>query len=485
MKWPIGMGGGRVRPPELNSRLGPDNYAPLAVAKLHAGKGPLLDFHQEAAKSVGASQGRRGVPGDKTTEHMSTAQPNVDLSAKPGGAPNRVPRFLSQGFRPFFLFAGVYSVLAMAAWIAWLALHDANAVVTRPSFAVAPHLWHGHEMLFGYGGAVITGFLLTALPNWTGTPPVSGRPLALLAGTWLLGRFAVWFSAALPAMVVAMVDLSHLLLLSCFVAHAFSKKPAPRNLIFIVLLLMLAFANGAVHAEWLGWSEGTASWGLSLAVFLFSGLIVILGGRVVPAFTRNALLKSGRSDSLPRSFNPLDMASILLAVALVVAHLLSAPPFVVMLIAAAAALASAARLSLWRGLACLDQPIVWSLHLGYLMVVLGFAAVALSWTGIIGPVAAQHVLAAGAVGCMTLAIMTRASLGHTGRPLRVGRSTALAYLLVAMSAVIRALAPSAFSDAYFPIMYLSGGLWMAGFALFCISYMPVLLGPSQAHGAGE
>ncbi len=416
---------------------------------------------------------------------MSAAQPNIDLTEKPGGAPNRVPTFLSQGFRPFFLFAGVYSVLAMAAWVAWLALHDANAVVTQPSFAVAPHLWHGHEMLFGYGGAVITGFLLTALPNWTGTPALSGRPLALLVGTWLVGRFAVWFSAAVPALLVAILDLSHLLLLSCFVAHAFSKKPAPRNLIFIVLLLMLAFANGSVHAEWLGWSEGTASWGLSLAVFLFSGLIVILGGRVVPAFTRNALLKSGRADSLPRSFNLLDIASILLVVALVIAHLASAPAFVTILIAAAAALANAVRLSLWRGLACLDQPIVWSLHLGYLMVVLGLAAIAFSGTGLIGPVAAQHVLAAGAVGCMTLAIMTRASLGHTGRPLRVNRSTALAYLLVAISALIRAVAPAAFPEAYFTIMYLSGGLWMVAFALFCISYMPVLLNPPKAQGAGE
>lgn len=424
------------------------------------------------------------MPAIETTGHMSAPNLNTDRTTPAEDAATWSSTFLSHGFRPFFLFAGIYAVVAMAAWLGWLWVHDINAVVTRPSFAGAPHLWHGHEMLFGYGGAVIAGFLLTALPNWTGTAPVAGPPLALLAGAWLAGRLAVWFSAAFPPLLVAIADLSHLLLLLCFVAHGFSKKPAARNLIFIVLLILLAFANGAVHAEWLGWTAETAGWGLSLAVYLFACLIVILGGRVVPAFTRNALLKAGRADRLPRSFKPLDGASILLAIALVVAHLLSAPQFTVWLVAGFAALATGARLAFWRGMACLGQPIVWSLHLGYVMVVLGFAAIALSGTGLIGPVAAQHVLAVGAVGCMTLAIMTRASLGHTGRALRVRRSTALAYVLVAVSAGIRALAPGAFPEAYFTIMYLSGGLWMVAFALFSMAYVPVLLGPSEPDGSG-
>ncbi len=197
------------------------------------------------------------------------------------------------------MFAGVYAVLAMAAWLTWLALHHNNAVVTAPSFSVAPHLWHGHEMLFGYAAAVITGFLLTALPSWTGTPALTRRPVIVLASIWLLGRFAVWFSATLPPLVVAIADLSHLLVLSCFVIHALSRKPAPRNLVFIALLLMLALANDAVHAEWMGWRDDTASWGLSLAVFLFSTMIVIIGGRVVPAFTRNALIEVWAPTAFP------------------------------------------------------------------------------------------------------------------------------------------------------------------------------------------
>ncbi len=337
-------------------------------------------------------------------------------------------------------------------------------------------------MLFGYAGAVITGFLLTALPNWTGTPALAGRPLIALAGTWLLGRFVVWFSAALPPLLVAIADLSHLLLLACFVAQALSKKPALRNLVFIVLLLMLTFANGAVHVEWMGWRDDTASWGLSLAVFLFSTMIVVIGGRVVPAFTRNAMVKAGWTTGLPSSFGPLDLVSILLVASLVFAHLISVSQYTIGLIAAFAALANAIRLVFWRGWTCLGRPIVWSLHLGYLMAVLGFAAVALSGLGLIGPVAAQHVLAAGAVGCMTLAIMTRASLGHTGRPLQVNTSTTLAYVMVALSAGTRALAPAAFPESYFVTMYLAGGLWMAGFSLFCFTYIPILLGPFQTPG---
>lgn len=413
---------------------------------------------------------------------MSTAQLKINRTNQDGGRPNRIDTLFSLGFRPFFLFAGVYAVLAMAAWLVWLALHHNNAVVTAPSFSVAPHLWHGHEMLFGYAAGVLSGFLLTALPNWTNTPAVSGRPLIMLASAWLLGRFAVWFSAALPPLVVAAADLSHLVVLTCFVAHALSKKPAPRNLVFVALALMLIFANGAVHAEWIGWRDDTASWGLSLAIFVFSTMIVVIGGRVVPAFTRNALMKAGHTRNLPRSFGPLDLISILLAASLVFAHLFSVPQYVTGLAAAFAALASAVRLAFWRGWACLDQPIVWSLHLGYLMVVLGFAAVAASGAGLLGPVAAQHVLAAGAVGCMTLAIMTRASLGHTGRPLRVNTSTAVAYVLIALSAGTRALAPAVFPGSYFVTMYLSGGLWMLGFSLFCFTYIPILLGPSQTPG---
>ncbi|NNF77415.1 MAG: NnrS family protein, partial [Rhizobiales bacterium] len=384
---------------------------------------------------------------------MNPAQLKLNLTANTDDPAPGTKTFFSLGFRPFFSFAGVYAVLAMAAWLTWLALHHNNAVVTTPSFSVAPHLWHGHEMLFGYATAVITGFLLTAMPNWTDTPALSGRPVIFLAGIWLLGRFVVWFSATLPPLVVAIADLSHLLVLSCFVIHALSRKPAPRNLVFIALLLMLAFANSAVHAEWIGWRDDTASWGLSLAVFLFSTMIVIIGGRVVPAFTRNALMKDGCTRHLPRSYGPLDAISILAAVSLVLVQLASAPGYLMGVVAAVAALTNGARLLLWRGWRRFDQPIVWSLHLGYMMVVLGYGAVAFSVAGLLDPVAAQHVLAVGAIGCMTLAIMTRASLGHTGRALQVNKSTAFAYVTIALAAGIRALAPAAFPDAYFTIMY--------------------------------
>ena len=414
---------------------------------------------------------------------MDSTNSQEELSVSTEGTVGPFKNVLSAGFRPFFLLAGAYAVLAMAAWLFWLALHANNGVVPSPTFSVAPHLWHGHEMLFGFAGAVITGFLLTAVPNWTGTPAMSGTPLILLMGTWLLGRFVMWFSTYLPPLLVAFVDVGHFALLAGFIGYALSFKPAARNLVFIAILFLLIVANATVHAEWIGWSEGTASWGLTLAIYLLSTMIVIIGGRVVPAFTRNAMKSSERKGQLPQSYAVLDAAAILSAVSLPLSHLLGASASVFAILATVAAVINAVRLVLWCGWRMLDQPIVWSLHLGYLFVVLGFGSVGLGETGLIGSTAAVHVLAAGAVGCMTLAIMTRASLGHTGRPLRVSKATAVSYLLIATSGLVRAFLPSASDVSYFTVMYLAGACWIAGFGLFCISYAPILVGPRRLpHG---
>lgn len=390
--------------------------------------------------------------------------------------------FLSYGFRPFFLFAGAYAAVAMAAWMFWLVVHWMNGTVLKPTFAGAPHLWHGHEMVFGYGSAVITGFLLTAIPNWTGAKPLAGPPLAALAALWLAGRIAVWFSGMLPGPLVAAIDWVYIPALAMVAAKSLFLKPAPRNLIFIGLLALLAAANAAVHLEWLGQRDDGASWGLALAILTLSVMIVVVGGRVVPAFTRNALMQRGATPGqLPVSHQPLEIAAVAGAVTLLACYLAGLPDAVTGTVALFAGVANLARLALWRGAATLRDPILWSLHLGYVFLPLGFLAIASArLAGLMPETAAIHLLAVGAVGVMPLAVMSRAALGHTGRPLAVAPAMALAYAAVALAALVRSLGPQIPGADYFPVIFLAGGLWITGFALFVGLYLKILTGPSAS-----
>ncbi len=404
--------------------------------------------------------------------------PNLTDERPMNSDPDLQPPLLSFGFRPFFLLAGLYAVIAMLAWMSWLGLHSMNAVVVKPSIAVAPHLWHGHEMIFGYATAVISGFILTAVPNWTGARRIAGTPLVILVLLWLIGRIAVWFSAYLPAYLVAVADMAHLPALMVFVALGLFVRPAPRNLIFLLILALLASANGAVHAEWLGLGHGFATRGLAVGLMTESLLIVIIGGRVVPSFTRNALMRRGGAQPLPRSMPMLDNASILAAALLVGCFVFSLPDPATGIAASAAALLNGIRLSFWRLPAVRNEPILWSLHLAYAWIIIGYSALACSrLIGWFSETAALHLLGIGAVGGMTLAIMTRAALGHTGRKLTVRRPISLAYGLIALAAIIRSFGPGLFPAHYFEAIFLAGGLWLSGFAIFTISYFAILAGP--------
>lgn len=394
--------------------------------------------------------------------------------------PDLQPPLLSFGFRPFFLLSGVYAVVAMAAWMTWLGLHSANLVVATPSIAGAPRFWHGHEMVFGYTTAVISGFILTAVPNWTGARRIAGTPLLVLVLLWLAGRLAMWFSVFLPAAFVATVDMSHLPALMVIVALGLFVRPAPRNLVFLLLLTVLMLANGAVHAQWLGLADDSAARGLTIGLITETLFVVIIGGRVVPAFTRNAFVRMGGGKPLPRSFPLLDKASIIAAALLVGCYILALPGLVTGAVASTAALLNGARLSFWRIAAVRGKPILWSLHLAYAWVAIGFAVLAcFHFFGWFSEAAALHILAIGAVGGMTLAVMTRAALGHTGRSLKVGRPVALAYSLIAMAAAVRGFGPGLLPSYYFAAIFMAGGLWIAGFMIFAISYYSILTGPSR------
>lgn len=378
------------------------------------------------------------------------------------------PAVLGFGFRPFFLMAGIWAALAMALWIGVLA-----GGVDLPT-AFDPVSWHAHEMLFGYLGAVIAGFLLTAVPNWTGRLPVVGWPLAGLAAAWLAGRTAVLVSALLPWGVVMGADLALPLALAAVLLREIVHGKNWKNLPVLGLLAGWALANGLYHLDAARGDYAAQGAGLRLGLAVAVMFISLIGGRIVPSFTRNWL--AGRKETrLPVPFGRGD--AVVLAMSAVALGLWVVWPErgLVALACAVAGLAQAWRLSRWQGRRTGAEPLVWVLHAGYAFVPLGFLAVAC------GPLvdqmagAAQHVWMAGAVGLMSLAVMTRASLGHAGRPLHAGAPVAALYVAVIVAVFARLLV-GVWPEAAW-LLHLAGAAWIAAFGGFAVLYWPILTRP--------
>lgn len=374
--------------------------------------------------------------------------------------------FLSYGFRPFFLAAAVFAALAAPLW---LLLYAGNLGLPA---ALPASLWHGHEMLFGYGGAVLAGFLLTATPGWSQRQPVHGWSLAALAGLWLAGRLAIAFGGTLPGLAAA-IDLAFLPALAVAIAPAL-EGAARRNLVFLAILGVLFVANLAVHLHAGDFALGTL--GLRLALDTLAVLIGLVGGRIIPSFTANALKARGQSADV-RGFGMRDRLALGSLVAVLLVDPLASPSVagIVSLIAAALNLA---RMSGWQTRHTLGEPILWVLHLGYLWLGIGLA-----WKGLVeltgfAPAAdAAHGLALGAIGSMTLGVMSRAALGHTGRPLAVGRAITAAYLAISAAAIARLGANLVPGGWHLGCLWLSALLWSLAFIVYAVVYVPILIGP--------
>lgn len=367
------------------------------------------------------------------------------------------------GFRPFFLAAGIYAVLLMGLWL----------VVLQGSLslgALSPPVWHGHEMLFGFAVAVIAGFLLTAAQNWTGIPMPSGRPLAALFLLWLAGRLG-FLIPGLPAGLVALVDLSFLPLLALALALPIHKAKQLHNYPFPVLLLTLTVANALVHLQALGWTS-TARLGLYLATYVVVAIMVIMGGRVIASFTDNKLGTRARRWPLIERLVPAVTLGALLAALIAPASLVTA------LLAAVAATVHGIRLAGWYTRKYWAVPLLWILHLGYAWITLGFVLLALSAAGMsAAAVSALHAFTAGGIGVLTLGMMARVSLGHTGNPLEPAPVMTLAFVAINLAALVRVVLPLFFPAAYAPIMTAAGVVWVAAFGVFVVVYAPKLLRP--------
>ncbi|MCB1336888.1 MAG: NnrS family protein [Maritimibacter sp.] len=387
-------------------------------------------------------------------------------------------RFFGEGFRVFFLGAGLFAILAMAWWTLYLGVHFTGGMVTAIPFAMAPHEWHGHELAFGYGSAALAGFLLTAVPNWTGATAARHWFIGLAAAVWLAGRLALWTSGSLPAGLVAAVDLAFLPILWIKIAGLLWRRPKPQNVVFLVFLSLFWLGNLAMHLGWAGiWAGGEID-GARAGVMALAGMILVIGGRVGPAFTRNAMHREGVPEAkLPRDPALFTPAMIGLAVLLPLSALFQPGSAVAGAVALAAGLAQLARQSRWGIGFAITRPILAALHVSAAMVGLGLVMTGLvPFTGL-SEVAALHLLAIGGVAGMTLAVMSRATLGHSGRPLVAPMPVALAYALLPLAAVLRWVGSEVSGGAYFPAVLAAGLLWIAAFALYAGALLPAFLGP--------
>ncbi len=375
------------------------------------------------------------------------------------------PAFLQQGFRPFFMAAGLWSALAMGLW-----LFELRWGGILPG-EVSPVFWHAHEMLFGYGAAVVTGFLLTAVPNWTGRLPVRGLPLAGLALLWLAGRAA--FSMMDPAWLVAtsLIEGSYFPVLFAFLIREIVIGKNWRNLIVAALVAGLAVANGLYHLERVGFSN-SADTGIRLGIAVFVMLISLIGGRIVPSFTTNWLRKQG-VEKMPAPLGRFDKIAIVGSLIGLVGWVVSPAAVWSGVLILLAATLQAIRLSRWQGHRCFKEPLILMLHIGYGWLVVGLYCLGASilYDGF-PQSAAVHGLTAGMIGSMTLVVMTRASLGHAGRALKADFTITAIFTLVFLAALTRVLAPVIADDYMFNLM-LSGGFWIAAFALFVVRYLPL------------
>jgi len=364
------------------------------------------------------------------------------------------------GFRPFFLLAALFAASSLPVWAA-------QYFGVLPAVGhVAGVAWHAHEMVYGFAIAVVTGFLFTAARNWTGLPTPTGRLLAALAAFWVLGRVAMLTG---PGWLAAIVDVAFLPAVAGCLWKPL-QQTRNRNRFFVGILLALAGVNGVFHGAHLGGIDMAPLLIMGMALGLVVMIVAIMAGRVVPAFTKNAL-RSARIRQVP-GLDAIALVSLALAL---VAWIAAWPAWLLVPMATLAAGANAVRLWSWDPWSTRSQPILWILHLSYAWIPIGLLVLALAVAGVAGSTAlAVHAWGAGAVGGMIIGMITRTALGHTGRPLSVGRAEVIAYCLVHLGAIARVFVPLVWPPAYGAALVAAAALWSVAFGIYCVVYWPLL-----------
>ncbi|MEZ5787950.1 MAG: NnrS family protein [Xanthobacteraceae bacterium] len=378
------------------------------------------------------------------------------------------PALFSYGFRPFFLFGAFY---AGAVLLLWLPMFEGRLGLPT---GLSPTDWHVHEMLYGYIAAIVTGFLLTAIPNWTGRLPLNGLPLIVLFALWVVGRIAVAFSDMIGWAPAALLDIIFLFVVLAAAGREIVAGENWRNLRVLAIVAILALTNVGYHLE-AHW-RGDAAYSRRLAFSAILLLVMLIGGRIIPSFTRNWLVKQNPG-RLPAPFDRIDALSIAGGTIALAAWTIFPDAAATGLLLIAAGLIHAARLVRWAGDRTGRDPLVLILHVAYAFVPIGFlltGAAALSPS--VPATAGFHAWSVGAIGTMTLAVMTRASRGHTGRTLEAPFSTQVLFAAIIISALLR-ISAALLPDAGQPLLWVAGIAWVAAFWGFCAVYGPMLMRP--------
>lgn len=372
------------------------------------------------------------------------------------------------GFRPLYLLAGLFAALSIAGWIAqfsgWLGGH----------IYVRGPLWHAHEMIFGFAMAVIVGFMFTAVPNWTQRPTPSGMKLAAITCLWLAGRL---FILTPWPMLAAAADTGFAIAAAAGIAVPLYASGKSRNYFFVALLLALGGANLAFHLAMAQFIDFKPQLSLQAGMDIILIMMAVMGGRVIPMFTANA------TPGMQLQRDPrIEFVALGSLVLLAITSLTPAPPTVVGALAVIAALSHVIRLVSWQPWRTAGNPMLWILHVSYAWIVMHLLLRGLSIYGFVSASAATHALTVGAIGGLTLGMMTRTARGHTGHPLQAGRAETAAYILVQLAAAIRTFLPIAAPALYLWSINISGMLWASAFLLFCWRFAPIL---SQARADGK
>jgi len=368
-----------------------------------------------------------------------------------------------KGFRPLFLLAATYAFAIVPLWLLVLTAHT----VVPSSFA--PVNWHGHEMVFGYTAAVIAGFLLTAVARWTSRETAVGAWLATLCVLWLLGRVAMWLPW--PAWVVALADMAFLPAVAVAVGPAIVLSNNRRNYGVLALLVLLALANTLTHLDALGIAPGWGRRGLLLGVDLVVLMMLVITGRVVPMFTRNAT-----GVEAIRTLPALEVSTMVVAVLSTFTNLAFGASLATAVFSGAAGVLVLARTRHWGSIASLRHPMLWILHAGHCWIAIGFLLRgASSLLPALGS-SATHAFTAGAIGSLTIGMMSRVALGHTGRPIEASQLTRLAFFAITIAGVLRVCGPLQ-PNRYLALLTAAGTFWSLAFALFVFEYASILVRP--------
>jgi uncharacterized protein involved in response to NO len=367
------------------------------------------------------------------------------------------------GFRAFFALAALSALILV---VLWNAMFKGHLPIDN---YFSNNLWHAHEMLLGYSVAVIAGFLLTAVKNWTGRATLTGDQLAGLCLLWLYGRIVPFYSGMLPDGLIAAIDFAFLPALAYQISKPIFQTKTYTGLVFIGILLLLMLGNGFIHADILGYCENTAWLGVQIVVATIIILILVIAGRVFPFFTER-----GTTGTLIIKNPLLDNLSIAAAALFFALQLAGVSGTGLAMVAIAAAIVNTLRVKGWYVQKIWYVPLLWILYVGYGWVILGFLLSALAAYSVILPSLALHAFTIGGIGVLTLGMMARVSLGHTGRALKVGNTMAIAFGLINVAVLFRVLLPIAFPGWYGILVYISTLAWLAAFALFTFVYAPIL-----------